>query len=235
MMWTRFIDWVKSLFVNITVPEPEVVPDYIIPEVWPFDGPKPTNDVIHALNKGLETTGDHIVYRSPETGKYAGVVKVGEGEWLVKQLTFWIADGTLKEGHTFHTMRAECDLQKCVHPAHLKPKYLASKQSPLPPKTKKPALNINRVAGPPEYKVKPQAAPVTSEILDGDRTRCVSAKVYFDTLEQAKEVARQYNEHLRPKNGRKLYGYNCDWCSGNHLTKHNPETRAPYKHKGSWS
>lgn len=233
-MWTRFTEWLKGIFGYAPKPEPEVVPDYVVPEEWPFDGPRPTNDVIHVLNKGLETTGDHIVYRSPETGRYAGVVKHDGQEWLVKQLTYWIADGKLAEGHTFSTMRAECDLQKCAHPAHLKPKYLPSKKSGAP-KPKKSTLNINRVAGPPEYKVHRPKKPVTSEILEGDRTRCVSAKVFFDTEAAAKEVARLYNEHLRPEGGRKLFGYNCDWCAGGHLTKQNPETRPKYKHKGSWS
>lgn len=234
-MWTRFTEWLKNLFGVAPKPEPEVIPDYVVPEVWPFDGPRPTNEVIHLLNKGLETTGEHIVYRSPETGKYAGVVKHDGQEWLTKQLTYWIADGTLKEGHTFHTMRADCDLQKCVHPAHLRPKYLASKQSPPPPTAKKKPLNINRVAGPPEYKVQPKSKAVTHEILDGDRTKCISSKVFFETLERVEEVARLYNEHLRPEGGRKLYGYPCDWCAGNHLTKQNPKTRPKFKHKGSWS
>jgi hypothetical protein len=235
-MWNKILQWCRDLLFGVTpvVPEEEVVPEYVLPEEWPFDGPKPTNAVIHKLNKGLETTGDHIVYRSPETGGYAGVVKWEGQEWLTKVLTFWIAEGRLKEGHTFHTMRSTCDLQRCVHPDHLKPKYLASKD-PNAPKPKKATLNINRVAGPPEYKVDQQKAPVTSEILEGDRTKCVSAKVYFETLDKVKEVARLYNDHLRPEGGRKLYGYACDWCSGNHLTKQNPKTRPQYKHKGSWS
>lgn len=239
-MWNKVLGWVKTLFIGY-VPEPpkEVIPEYKTPEVWPFDTPRPPNEVVHKLNTGLETITDHIVYRSQDTGRVAGQVTWEGQAWLVKHLTYWLAGGTLKEGHKFETIRSDCKWQKCCRPDHVRPKYAPSKKVQHKPKQPQPKIDVNMVAGPPEYKTKPQVAhlsPKTADdLLGGDRTKCVSAKVYFGDESEAKEVATEWNNRFRAPGGRKLYGYLCDWCGGGHLTKQNPETRPKYKHKGSWS
>jgi len=240
-MWAKVIRWVKTLFIGYTPEQPEVIPEYKTPDVWPYDSPRPPNEVIHKLNTGLETIMDHIVYRSQDTGRVAGQITWEGQTWLVKPLTYWLAGGTLLEGHKFETIRSDCKWQKCCRPDHLKPKYAPSKKVAEKPKPKqrKPALDVNMVAGPPEYKTKPKAVHVSSktadDLLGGDRTKCVSSKVYFRDEAESKEVAAEWNRRFRAPGGRKLYGYTCDWCGGGHLTKQNPETRPKYKHKGSWT
>lgn len=242
-MWAKFLNWLKAVFIGTGPVQPpkEEIPDYKTPEVWPYPTPRPPNELIHKLNMGFETVGDHIMYRSPETGRFAGLIAWEDQTWLVKHLTYWLAGGTLLEGHKFETIRSTCDWQKCCRPDHLKPKYQASKKVAEKPKPKqrKPKLDGNMVAGPPEYKTQPKVTRTVSksedELLGGDRTKCVSAKVYFRHEDGAKEVASEWNRRFRKPGGRKLYGYPCDWCGGGHLTKQNPETRPKYKHKGSWS
>ena len=241
-MWAKILEWLKAVFIGVVPVQPEEpIPEYKTPEVWPYDSPRPPNELIHKLNMGFETVGDHIMYRSQDTGRFAGQITWEDQMWLVKHLTYWLAGGTLLEGHKFETIRSTCGWQKCCRPDHLKPKYAPSKKVKAKPKPKqrKPKLDVNMVAGPPEYKTKPKVVHLSSktadDLLGGDRTKCVSAKVYFRDDAEAKEVAAEWNRRFRTPGGRKLYGYHCDWCGGGHLTKQNPETRPKYKHKGSWS
>lgn len=241
-MWNKLVSWLKDILFGVVLePQPEPIPEYKTPELWPYDTPRPPNEVIHKLNMGLETINDHIMYRSQDTGRLAGQVQWDGQIWLVKHLTYWLAGGTLLEGHKFETIRATCDWQKCCRPDHLKPKFAPSKKVSRKPKPqeRKPKLDVNMVAGPPEYKTKPQVIRLGSntagDLLGGDRSRCVSAKVHFHNDSEAKDVASEWNRRFRKPGGRHLYGYTCDWCGGGHLTKQNPETRPKYKHKGSWS
>lgn len=239
-MWGKLVQWLRDLLFGVVPepqPEPEKIPDYNLPEEWIFDGSKPENHVIHKLNTGLETVGDHILYRSQDTGRFAGSVTDGDTIWLAKQLTYWIAGGGLLEGHTYNTMRATCGMQKCVRPDHLAVKYVPSKKVKAPPKSQQPKINVNKVKGPPEVKL-PTKRKLTGiskdELLSGDRTKCPSAKVHFPDKKEAEQVAAYYNNHYRESGERRLYGYKCDWCGGGHLTKQNPKTRPVYKHPGSW-
>lgn len=233
----RVVQWFRSLFGVETTPEPVRAPDYNLPEEWIFEGAEPNNEVVHKLNTGLETVGDHILYRSQDTGRFAGSVTLGDTLWLAKQLTYWIAGGTLLEGHTFNSIRTTCGMQKCVRPDHIVVKYTPSKKAKAPSKSAQPKLEMNKVKGPPEVKlpVKKKLSVVPKdELLSGDRTKCVSAKVFYETEGDAKQVAAYFNTHYRESGERKLYGYKCDWCAGGHLTKQNPKTRPVYKHPGSW-
>lgn len=234
-MWSKFLVWLKEFFIGYA-PEPEPTPEYHTPDIWIFDEPRPTNEVIHKMNMGLETVGDHIMYRSQDTGRFAGSVVYDDQLWFVKKLTYWISGGTLLEGHKFETVRSICGVQKCCHPEHLKVKYAPSKTPG--PKQVKPKLNVNMVTGPPVYKTKSKGVGLSEktadDLLGGDRTKCVSAKVWFKDDQEAKEVANQWNKRFRAPGGRKLYGYHCDWCGGGHLSKQNPKTRPVYKHPGSW-
>lgn len=235
-MWNNLAKRVREFLFGVPDPQPEVVPDYNLPEEWPFTGPKPSNELVHTLNNGFETVGDHIMYRSQETGRTAGVIYLGDDSWLTKELTYWIAGGTLNPGQKYGNIRATCGSQRCVRPDHLTPKYLPSKKQKDPAKKDKPKLEVNKVQGPPEYKppAKPKLTGKTkTELLAGDRTICPSAKVFYDTLVEAQAVAAYFNNHFRDSGQQRLYGYDCDWCAGNHLTHHNPK-KHNFKHKGSW-
>lgn len=238
-MWNKLITWLQSIFFrDVESPQLDTVPEYVLPDEWIFDGPRPTNMVIHKLYTGMSTLDDHIVYRSQDTGRIAGSITEGNDTWIVKQLSYWISVGVLLPGHTFNSMRSTCGMQKCIHPDHLTPKYNPSKKIKTPPKSKQPKVVASRVTGPPEYTVaasKNTRSAEKDKLLNGDRTKCPSAKVYYPDAVAAKSVASQFNRKFREKNGRKLYGYKCDWCGGGHLTKQNPETRPVHKHKGSWS
>ena len=204
---------------------------------WIFDSEPPPEEVVQKLNDGLMSVGDHIMYRSQDTGRWAGAVNLEGKTWLARELTYWIADGKLAEGRKYSSIRAGCGEQKCIRPDHAQVRYDPSKKVKNPKKAK-PKLAVERVQGPPVY-VPPPKPKLTgkskTELLAGDRTKCPSAKVFYETLKEVQAVAAYYNTHFRQPGEHRLYGYDCDWCSGNHLTHQNPKTRKAYKHKGSWA
>lgn len=236
-MWTKLAAWLKDIFFGVLPePAPEVIPEYSVPETWIFEGDKPSNDAIHTLYKGFETAGDHIMFRSPSSGRFAGSFQVDNRLWLTRELTYWIAEGSLLPGHQYLSIKSTCGVQRCIRPDHLKVKYAPSKKEKAPKPL--PKVKPNKVKGPPEY-IPPTKPKLTGkskdELLSGDRTKCISSKVFFPNLVEVQAVAAYYNQHYREMGERRLYGYDCDWCAGAHLTKQNPKTRPEYKHKGSWA
>lgn len=220
--------------VHTEPPAPEVVPTYALPEVWPFPGRRPTNEAVHALNKGLTTQGDHIRYVEASTGRVRNSVALGGQQWSVKMMVYWLWDQELDTSRVPNAVGVTCDNKACARPDHLVVRYVklnVPKDNPPQPQ-KRPSRS-----GPPEVKLPKGStyAKQDEELLSGDRTRCVSAKVYFESETRVKKAATMFNTTMRKPGGRKLYGYQCDWCGGHHLTKQNPKTRPKYVHKGSWS
>lgn len=72
-----------------------------------------------------------------------------------------------------------------------------------------------------------------SEHEKGDRTKCITRKVYFENQPSANRKARILNDPSVRGRGRKVYSYDCPMCDGFHLTKTNPKTFVPKK-VGSW-
>lgn len=228
-MLTRFRDWVSRFLVRDE--EPVEIPEYNRPEVWPFEGANPPNEAVHKLNQGLEVVGEHIMYRNPDTGRFAGLLTYAEEGWSARYVTYWLAGGEILTGQTVGSVRASCGSQRCVRPDHLEVKYAPSRTQ------KNQNLSVSKVFEPPKYPQMPAKAKVKNnfDILTGDRTRCISSKVYFASLKEVQSVARTFNTTLRNPGERKLYGYDCPLCDGAHLTKQNPTKRAKHKVHGSWS
>ena len=230
MLW----GWIKKLvWIELeSTPEQtkqEEIPKYKRPSAWIHHGPPPTDLAIHKLYQGMETHGDHIFYRDPETGSISKGLTDGKKLWNVRLVIFWLSEKELDAGQDLLKVVETCEAIRCVHPDHLEAVY-----ETLDDAYDGSNLPVDTGSAPPVYKARTVKRKGPKERGYTDRTRCVSAKIWFPTKEVAQKEASDYNKNRRPKGGRHLYGYDCDWCDGGHLTKQDPKKRAEYKHAGSW-
>lgn len=247
-MLNKIWGWIKEIFwVDIDSEEPESqereIPQYKTPDVWPFDGPRPTMEAVDKFYRGLETFKDHILYRDPDTGKLMKSVKIGEQFWNIRLVMWWLADCEPKEKYRDREIlmvSAACSMEHCCLADHLAPRFR--------PEKKRPERRVNDLEPiktatnpPPASKVRTTDLEADGSIKKrksgfkySDRTKCVSAKVWHPTLSEAQKEAKSYNTNRRPKGQPRIYGYDCDWCDGAHLTKQDPAKRKKHKQKGAW-
>lgn len=230
MLW----GWIKKLvWIELELaPEQtkqEEIPKYRTPDRWVFGGPPPTNAAIHKLYLGMETHGEHIFYRNPDTGNFSRGLHDGAKTWNVRLVIFWLTEQELDPKQDLQKVKQTCGSDRCILAAHLEAVY-----EPSGGGCDSSALPASTGSAPPVYKPRTIKRKGLKDRGYTDRTRCVSAKIWFPTKEVAQKEASDYNKNRRPKGGRHLYGYDCDWCDGGHLTKQDPKKRAEYKHAGSW-
>lgn len=229
-LWRR----IRNLFWIELEQEPEEepqIPHYNVPETWPFQGHNaPDQLAIHTLQQGLQSVGDHIF--CGENRKRS--IRTPSGIWPVKMLVWWIS-GNPVEAHA-SSVRSTCGERSCCRPDHLEVVY-----GSLPEEDKKPEVVFQKMVIPESKKKEdtkrddtPKNPKADYSLLSGDRSICVSAKVHFPTELAAARAKNEFNNKIRKPGARRLYIYDCDWCSGWHLTKQNPKTRKVYKHPGSW-
>lgn len=231
--WIKQLVWIELDKGPVPTPaEKEEIPQYKTPEVWPFPGPRPTNTAIHNLYTGMETSGEHIYYRN-SSGHVTGGLKGGDDDgnmvWNVRMVVWWLSEKKTKPGRNILKVGDWCHSSRCIRPGHLKAVY-----EPLEDPSEGVELPVSVSAGPPVYKPRTVKRRVSKMHKYNDRTKCVSAKVWFPTREVAMAAAKEYNRDIRKPGQVHLYGYDCDWCDGGHLTKHDPAKRKKYKHAGSW-
>ena len=230
--------WIKGLFQIEEVAEKpldhlEKVPQYNVPEVWPFPGDKPTNIAVHRLVTGMETTKDHIVYRDVPGGQTRGSVRgSGNRTWPAKMMVWWVSEKEWDQSRKLNSISQNCSYPRCVNPDHLTPVYQQQKQE-KPTQGSADPLPVEYSGGPAVYQPKKKKRQkIRTEY--NDRTKCVSAKIWFPSEEVAQETAAYYNKNLRKPGTVRIYGYQCDWCGGGHHTKSDPKKRKTHKHVGSW-
>lgn len=229
-MLTKLKKWILSWFEDPVEP----VPQYNIPEHWPFEGEKPTNDLVHKLMSSLECLDGHVLYRRGDSRKISSTVNWDGHGYLVKELVWWLNGGVL-EDKRYDTVRATCGWSRCCNPTHIEAKYIIQSK----PKDPEPlTLPIKKVKGPPQYRSKKRKRVYSqkrdSTMQQESRTKCVSAKLWYPT-EASAAVAVRETEAKRGTNGRRQYKYKCTWCSGWHLTSQNPKNRKNRKPVGTWT
>lgn len=228
--WVKQLVWIElEPEVTPTPVEKEEIPQYKVPEDWPFPGPRPTNGAVHKLYTGMETLGDHIYYRNAETGHFSGGLKDEGVVWNVRMVVWWLTEKKADPGRNILKVGDSCNSSRCIHPEHLEAVY-----EPLEDPSEGVELPVTTSTGPPVYKPRTVKRRASKMQTYNDRTKCVSAKVWFPTREVAMAAAKEYNRDIRKPGQVHLYGYDCDWCDGGHLTKHDPKKRRKYKHPGSW-
>lgn len=212
--------------------EPQEKTGFSIGHSWPFPSPEPPNQeyLVTELIKGVQVEGDHVFFFW-NTQKRRHIRTTRGTETVLARNVVWWIEGR-KVPSMANGLTTNCGEQKCIKLSHLilrmpqtvfgpeKPVATAkhvvkAKQTPLPPKTK---------AG---------SRTKLEKFTKEDRSKCITAKVYFSTEAKAKHHAVKLNHPDVRGRGRRQYAYPCPSCDGFHLTKINPKKYAAKK-VGSW-
>jgi hypothetical protein len=239
-MLSRFAAFLKSLLFgksNTTAtvqvqPEPEKKP-FSIPHDWPFPSPEPPNPeyLVGELIKGVQVEGDHVFFFWE--GQKRRHIRTTRGtETILARHIVWWMEGR-KVPSMANGLTTNCGEDKCIKLSHL---ILRMPQTPLGPVKSVPVKIIPKSQQPPEPKhvvKKTSAKGNIPKAEKGDRSKCITRKVYFKTDAECHRKARELNDPKVRGRGRRQYSYRCTMCDGYHLTKHNPKK---YKTKkiGSW-
>lgn len=227
-MVSLLVSFLKKIFGK--KPEPVVAESkptgYNIPYKWPFPSPKPPNTdfLINQLIQGVSVEGDHAFYIwGNQKRRHIRTLKGTETN-LAKHIVWWM-EGR-KYPQTATGLVTNCGEVKCIKLSHLVLKHQIAVIGPDLPKVKAPE---------PKHVVKKAPAPVKHE--KGDRSRCITRKVYFETkLDAVKKQTILNSKEVRGR-GRRVYPYPdpCPYCSGWHLTKMKPGTyKKPTIKNSSW-
>lgn len=216
---------------------PRETPALSITHEWPFPSPKPGNIdyLLTEMVRGVEVEGDHVFYfwggrkrRHLRTAK-------GTESVMARHIVWWMEGRKLPKTSTGLT--TSCGEDKCIKLSHL---VLKVHNLPLGPKVRPagPVL-VEHHSGPPlPPRLKSGRTTISSKPSDfekGDRTKCITSKVYFENQSSAGRKARILNDPKVRGRGRKVYPYKtpCPYCFGYHLTKMKQTNYNPKK-VGSW-
>lgn len=248
-MLAAFIGFLKQIFgFDIThdkdqaEPEtPQETPALQIPHEWPFPSkPGNTDYLLTEMVRGVEVEGDHVFYFwNGKKRRHIRTVK-GTETVMARHIVWWMEGRKLPSTSTGLT--TNCGEDKCIKLSHL---TLKLHNLPLGPQnrpkvqesTGKNSVHVEHHAGPPlPPRLKSGRRSLSSKPSEhekGDRTKCITSKVYFENEWSAKRKARILNDPSVRGRGRKVYSYDCPMCDGHHLTKTNPKNFVPKK-VGSW-
>lgn len=146
---------------------------------------------------------------------------------LAKHIVWWM-EGR-KYPKTAIGLVTNCGEVKCIKLSHLVLKHSNLVIGPNLPKVKAP--EPKKSTPEPKHVVKKKPAPVKHE--KGDRSKCITAKVYFETEKEAQKKQTILNSKEVRGRGRRVYPYDCPYCEGFHLTKVKPGAYKPPTIKNS--
>jgi hypothetical protein len=206
---------------------------------WPFPSTRPGNEdyLIGELIRGVETEDDHVFYIWGGKKRRHLRTESNKETYQARYIVWWLDGRKFPEGS--RGLASTCGETKCIKLAHLAIKVL---EVPHGPENRMSApVVIHRENGNqkdvPVVKAKPHIeqykGPAKPDIIEGSRSICVSAKIFFSTMDDAKLRAKYLNHPEIRGNGRRIYAYDCPWCVGFHLTKQNP-AKNNFKAKGTW-
>lgn len=180
---------------------------------WPFLGSKPNETHVIELASRTVIEGDHAFYVWGEEKRRHIYTSRGTQSFTAARVVWWL-EGR-KDPQRINSVRSNCGENACIKIEHLELRQ-ATKPEPTP-KTESLSKKVQRELNTP-----------------GDRTKCVTAKVWFPNEKKATEAARHRNQPEIRRGRPRLYTYPCPFCDGHHLTKQNPTKRKNRKPKGSW-
>jgi hypothetical protein len=229
-MVSKFLSFLRGVFGKKTVaPVEEPKPTgFNISHEWPFPSPKPPNTdfLINQLIKGVKVEGDHVFYYWGEQKRRHIRTLKGTETNLAKHIVWWMEGRGYPQ--TANGLVTNCGEQKCIKLSHLVLKHSVLVVGPHLPK----AAPVPQ----PEQKHIVKKTPKPSPKLEkGDRSKCITAKVYFETKKQAQQKQSILNSKEVRGRGRRVYPYDCPYCLGWHLTKIKPGTyKSPTIKNSSW-
>lgn len=229
-MVSLFVSFLKHIFGRKT-PTPVQTPEptgFNIPHEWPFPSPKPSNTdfLILQLIKGVRVEGDHAFYYwGDQKRRHIRTLKGTETN-LAKHIVWWM-EGR-KYPQTANGLVTNCGEQKCIKLSHLVLKHSIGAYSPSAKVKSPPAPEKKHV-------VKKKTLSPAPKLEKGDRTKCITAKVYFATEKEAQKKQQILNSKEVRGRGRRVYPYDCPYCDGFHLTKIKPGNyKAPTIRNSAW-
>lgn len=230
-MLPLLVSFLKKIFGKKAAP---VVQDskptgFNIPYDWPFPSPKPPNTdfLITQLIQGVSVEGEHAFYIwGNQKRRHIRTLK-GTETVLAKHIVWWM-EGR-KYPQTATGLVTNCGEVKCIKLSHLVLKH--SLPTPYGPYAKKTPVETPKPE--PKHVVKKAPAPVKHE--KGDRSKCITRKVYFETEREAQKKQTILNSKEVRGRGRRVYPYDCPYCTGYHLTKIKPGAyKAPAIRNSAW-
>lgn len=232
-MVSLLVPFLKKIFGKKTAPPvPESKPTgFNIPHEWPFPSPKPPNTdfLINQLIKGVRVEGDHVFYYwGNQKRRHLRTLKGTETN-LAKHIVWWMEGRKFPQ--TANGLVTNCGEQKCIKLSHLVLKHSLGVYSPSA-KVKNPPVEARKPE--PKHVVKKKTAPSAPVKHEkGDRSKCITAKVYFETEKDAQKKQTILNSKEVRGRGRRVYPYDCPYCEGWHLTKVKPGAYKPPTIKNS--
>lgn len=220
-MVSLLVSFLKKIFGRkaVTVVSETKPTGFNIPHDWPFPSPKPPNTdfLINQLIKGVSVEGDHVFYIwGNQKRRHLRTLKGTETN-LAKHIVWWM-EGR-KYPQTANGLVTNCGEQKCIKLSHLVLKHSLGAYSPS---TKTKSAPVEAPKAEPQHVVKKKTAKPAPKLEKGDRSRCITAKVYFETEKEAQKKQTILNSKEVRGRGRRVYPYKCDACTGYHLTKIKP-------------
>lgn len=239
-MFTRFAAFLKKFF-GITSPSttenvqaPPEKQCFSIPHDWPFPSPEPPNPeyLVGELIKGVEVEGEHVFFFWG--GQKRRHIRTPKGtETILARHMVWWMEGR-KHPSVASGLTTNCGEPKCIKLSHL---ILRTPQTVLGPSKPAPVRVVPKAEQPPEpkhvVKNRPRKTVPAQKFEKGDRTKCITRKVYFETEQLARQKCNTLNRPEVRGRGRKVYPYPCPNCNGFHTTKINPKKFKPKK-VGNW-
>lgn len=240
-MVSRIFTFLKILFFGDPVGGQEEKPKegFSTENEWPFPSTRPGNEdyLIGELIRGVQVEGDHAFYVWGDQKRRHLRTADSKETLQARYIVWWLEGRKFPDGS--RGLVSTCGETKCIKLAHLAIKLL---EVPYGPENRKPdPVVVVRENGNqkevPVVRAKPHIqkykGPKKPEVFEGERSKCVSAKIFFNTMDDARQKAKYLNHPEVRGNGRRIYAYDCPWCVGFHLTKQNP-AKNNFKAKGTW-
>jgi len=231
-MVSLLVSFLKKIFGRKAAPVVEETKPtgFNIPHDWPFPSPKPPNTdfLINQLIKGVSVEGDHVLYLwGDQKRRHIRTLKGTETN-LAKHIVWWM-EGR-KYPQTANGLVTNCGEVKCIKLSHLVLKHSLATHGPS---TKHKKLPVLAPQPEPKHVVKKKTPSAPVKLEKGDRTRCITRKVYFETEKDAQKKQQILNSKEVRGRGRRVYPYDCPYCTGFHLTKMKPGVYKPQTIKNS--
>jgi hypothetical protein len=221
------VTFLKNLFGKNKPTAPPEPQKFTITHEWPFRSPQPLNEdyLLREMIRGVQINGDHTFYYFQGHKRRHLRTEKGRETHLARNIVWWM-EGR-KHPETSNGLQTICGEPKCIKLSHLS---LSSPKTVYGPHKPKPKPQINHVAKnkqPPQSKAPKNRKPQEKITLEkGDRSKCITSKVYFSTRNEARKRATFLNSPEIRGKGRRVYPYDtpCPYCFGWHLTKIKPGT-----------
>jgi hypothetical protein len=235
-MVSLLVSFLKKIFGKSPAPlPPEPKPTgFNIGHEWPFPSPKPPNTdfLINQLIKGVRVEGEHVFYYwGDQKRRHLRTLKGTETN-LAKHVVWWMEGRKFPQ--TANGLVTNCGEVKCIKLSHLVLKHSLPAHGPSRRLSKGP---IATAEDEPKHVVKKKPSQTPAKLEKGDRSRCITRKVYFETLRDAQKKQTILNSKEVRGRGRRVYPYPdpCPYCAGWHLTKMKPGTyKKPKIKNSSW-